>query len=94
MSFIIFSSLLVFILNIKDESMIIFPFKAISLSLFGKQNKDLHNESFYEFYDCSDFFNEHFIIRMFTPLKIGNPPQDIITFLNTDHNNLLISLSF
>ena len=87
MSFIIFLSLLVFILNIKDESMIIFPFKAISLSLLGKQNKEQYKENSY---DCYNFFNEHFIIRMFTTLKIGSPPQDIITFLNIDNDNLLI----
>ena len=65
MKFIIFLTLLVFILNIKDESMIIFPFKAISLSLLGKQNKELYKENSY---DCYNFFNGHFIIRMFTTL--------------------------
>jgi len=78
---------LLFVLSGNEESsMIIFKFKSISLSILKDNNQD----NKVKMYDSSEFFNDHYIIRMFTPLRIGIPNQDIITFLNNEYDNLLI----
>ena len=69
-----------------DESMLVFPFKIISLSSLNGLEEDKNNEN----YNYLKFFDNHYSFRMFTPIQIGYPQQDIIAFINFNHNNLLI----
>ena len=75
-----------FIISLNEESMIIFPFKIIGLPSL----RDVEEKEEKESYNSIKFFNDEFSFRMFSPVKIGSPPQDIIAFINFNYNNLLI----
>ena len=85
--FFILLSLFSIIISIKDDPMIVFPFKSIPLSTLGVENI---NENPKEEYNSLIFLDEHYVFRLLSPLKIGTPPQDIISFVNTYSDILLI----
>ena len=83
-------SFLSFILSINEKEMIVFPFKPIPLSFLSDYNNKIMDNETSENYNQTKFLDEHYIIRFFSPLKIGTPPQDIVGFINPDIDNLLI----
>ena len=83
---ILITIIFTFIISLNEESMIIFPFKIIGLPSLGDVEEKEEKES----YDSIQFFNDEFTFRMFSPVKIGSPPQDIIAFINFNYNHLLI----
>ena len=86
--------LLTIIISIKNESLIVFPFKSISIPFLKDYRRDINNDnnngSLNNTYNSSTFFDDNYLFRMLSPIKIGNPPQDIIAFINTNYDNLLI----
>ena len=76
--------------SIKEESMIVFPFKTISLPFFKDYRKDQNNDISNKSYNSTKFFDEHYIFRILSPMKIGDPPQEIIAFINIYYEKLLI----
>ena len=84
--FILLIILFNIIISYNNESMLIFPFKIFGLASLNNLKDHKNNE----IYDSFKFFKDHYSIRMFTPMQIGYPQQDIIAFINFNHNNLLI----
>ena len=86
--------LLTIIISIKNESLIVFPFKSISIPFLKDYQRDINNDNnngaLNNTYNSSTFFDDNYLFRMLSPIKIGNPPQDIIAFINTNYDNLLI----
>ena len=92
---ILFISLFSFIVSKKNESIIIFPFKIISnpfLIDYPKDNNRIifNNNSISQNYNSSKFFDDHYLFKILSPIKIGEPPQDITTFINIYEDKLLI----
>ena len=80
---ILMTTIFAFIISLNEESIIILPFKIIGLpSLEDVEEK--------ESYNSIKFFNDKYTFRMFSPLKLGSPPQDIIAFINFNYNHLLL----
>ena len=84
--FILLIILFNIIISYNNESMLIFPFKIFGLASLNNLKDHKNNE----IYDSFKFFKDLYSIRMFTPMQIGYPQQDIIAFINFNHNNLLI----
>ena len=80
---ILMTTIFAFIISLNEESIIILPFKIIGLpSLEDVEEK--------ESYNGIKFFYDQFSFRMFSPVKLGSPPQDIIAFINFNYNHLLL----
>ena len=45
-------------------------------------------------YNSLTFFNEYYIFKILSNVKIGTPPQDVISFINAYYDNLLIGELF
>lgn len=92
--YFLFSLLFSIIISIKEDSMIVFPFKTIPIPTLANYQRDKNydgiNRTLIKNYNSSIFFDDHYIFRLLSPVKIGTPEQDIISFINTYHNNLLI----
>ena len=77
--------LFITIKSYNDQS-IVFPFKIIGItSLINFEEKNSN-----DIYDSLKFCKDYYSSRMITPIQIGYPQQDIISFINFNHNNLLI----
>ena len=75
--------------------MIIFPFKTISIPFLLDYRKDnniiiSNNNTLNQIDNSSKFFDEHYLFRILSPMKIGDPPQDIFTIINIYNDKLLI----
>ena len=84
--FILLSIFHIIITTLKNESLILFPFKIIELPYIKVSETEEGNE----IYNYLKFFNDHYSFRMFTQIQIGTPPQNIISFINFNYNNLLL----
>ena len=77
------SILLLIILSIKilakEEPFIIIPFKSAYISYLRNNYINQDNK-----YNHFIFFNENYNLRMYSKIKIGTPPQDVIAILNTN----------
>ena len=83
------------IISIKEESMIVFPFNIISVPFLidnnnVKNNYNQNNKSINNKYNSTTFFDENYIFRLISPIKIGDPPQEIISLINIYDDKLLI----
>ena len=84
------------IINKKSNSMVIFPFKTISVPYLIDYRKDKNNYNTsieiknHQIYNSSRFFDDHYIFRILSTIKIGQPSQDIICFINIYYDKLLI----
>ena len=92
---IVFLTLFSFIICINDSSMIIFPFKIIYLSFLNGYRKDennfiSNNHTLKNIYNSSRFIDENYILSFVTPIKIGEPAQEIISYINIYNDNLLL----
>jgi len=83
---ILILTIFTFIISLNEESMIIFPFKIVGLSSLG----DVEEKNEKQSYNGIKFFYDQYSFRMFSPVKLGSPPQDIIAFINFNYNYLLI----
>ena len=84
---IIFIIILECINSVKEiSSFVAFPFVSTSFPLIKYYNQNNKNK----IYDHSNFFNDNYNLRLFSSIKIGNPPQDIIIFFNTINDILFI----
>ena len=80
-----------FIISKKNESTILLPFKINSIPFLVDYRKDNNNNnSIAQIYNSSKFFDDNYLFRMLSPMKIGEPPQDIIAFINLFDEKLLI----
>ena len=83
---ILMTTIFSFIISLNEESMIVLPFKIIGLPSFRDAKEKKEKES----YNSIEFFKDEYTFRMFSPVKIGSPPQDIIALINFNFNHLLI----
>ena len=82
-------------LTSKNFSMIIFPFKTIPVPYLIDYRKDQNNDNIEKkttnnTYNSSTFFDDHYVFKLVTPIKIGEPGQDIISSINIYDDQLLI----
>ena len=83
---IIFSIIFAFIKSLKEGSYIVFPFKAVGLPFL----KNIERREKNGLYNSLNFLNDHYNFGIYSPVEIGSPPQDIIAYINFNHNNLSI----
>ena len=65
--------------------MIIFPFRIIP-----NKNNNLKINELKEIYNSSKFIDDNFVYKIITPIKIGEPPQDVLAVLNMYNDKLLL----
>ena len=76
--------------SLNNESLIVFPFKSISLPSVNTNYDNTNNKSLNNNYNILTFFNDEYLFRLFSTVKIGNPPQNIVAFVNSIYDKLLI----
>ena len=79
-----------FVFSLNNESLVVFPFKSISLPSLNINYDNTNNKSLNNNYNILTFFNDEYLFRLFSTVKIGNPPQNIIAFVNSIYDKLLI----
>ena len=85
-SFIILFSLFPIIISIDNDTIIIFPFKIISKI----NGTNLNNVTLVKNYNSSIFYLQHYIYKILSFIKMGNPPQDVIAYIKPQSDSLLI----
>ena len=75
--------------------MIIFPFKTIPVPFLidyrkDQNNDNIENKTTNNTYNSSKFFDDHYMFKLVSPIKIGEPGQDIISSINIYDEKLLI----
>ena len=95
MELILLISIFSLILTNKNFSMVIFPFKTIPLPFLidykkDKNNDNNNNETMNKIYNSSTFFDEHYMFRIISSIKMGEPTQEIISSINIYDDQLLI----
>ena len=75
------------------SSSIIFPFKRISSPyLIGyRSDKNIPNNKIKEIYNSTQFFNDHYTIKMLSLIKIGSPSKNVIVQLELYQDSFLIN---
>ena len=85
-SFIILFSLFPIIISFDNDTIIIFPFKIISKI----NGTNLNNVTLVKNYNSSIFYLQHYIYKILSFIKMGNPPQDVIAHIKPQSDSLLI----
>ena len=85
-SFIILFSLFPIIISFDNDTIIIFPFKIISKI----NGTNLNNVTLVKNYNSSIFYLQHYIYKILSFIKMGNPPQDVIAYIKPQSDSLLI----
>ena len=86
---LLFKIFSIIISSTNSESLIVLPFKSIPLYTLDINNNN-NNKSLNNNYNSINFFNDYYTFRLFSPVKIGSPPQNVISFINPIYEHLLI----
>ena len=88
--YLILISINSFLYNTKS---IIFPFKIISSHYLSgyRTDKNNINSGTLETYNSSTFFDDHYINKLLSLVKLGSPPIKIISLIELYRDNLLIT---
>lgn len=81
-------------ISINNDSIILFKFKTISIPSINNYieniNDENDNNALYSQYNYLTFFNENYLFKILSNIRIGTPPQDIISLIITNYDKLLI----
>ena len=82
---VLFLSLFLCVTSVNRESIVIFPFRIIPNKISNLKTQELK-----QIYNSSKFLDENFVYKIITPMKIGDPPQDVLAILNMYSTTLLL----
>jgi len=75
------------VFSLKKNEIVVIPFKILSSPL---STSIAIERNFTEIYDSSTFFNDYYIFKLFSDIKIGTPSKKLISYINIYSSSLKI----